>query len=350
MKVEVVPARALTADRLATWSRIQKDDSALASPFFCPQFTRIVASARDDVHVGVLEKDGRVFGFFPFQLGRLRAGVPVGWRISDYQGVVAEDGATWDAKDLIRACGLKTWEFDHVIAARSQFQPFVRTRRESPFIDVSHGFEAYLQKRREAGFGEIATASRKMRKLAREHGELRFEPHVADSEALTTLLRWKSEQYLRSGVANVLAEPWVRQVLELAHTTQEDDFAGMLSMLFAGDRVVAAHFGVRSNSVWHYWFPAYDPEFSRYSPGIALLLKMAEQAPALNLGMIDLGKGETRYKLGLMSGAVPLIEGRVEHPSLAAAAARVRHGGKALVRRTSVARPARRIMRRALRR
>jgi CelD/BcsL family acetyltransferase involved in cellulose biosynthesis len=344
--VQVVPARSLTSEQLARWSHIQAGEPALASPFFCPQFTSIVGVARDDVYVGVLEQDGRTVGFFPFHRGRAGAGRPVGWRISDYQGVIAERSAEWDAKELIRACGLKTWEFDHVIAARPEFEPFGRVQGQSPFMDLSHGFEAYLRERREAGVGEIGAARRKMRKLAREHGELRFEPHAAGPEALATLLRWKQQQYLRTGVSDTLAQSWIRRVLELVHARQEESFAGLLSLLFAGDRIVAAHLGIRSVSVWHYWFPAYDPALARYSPGIALLLKMAEHAPSVALGTIDLGRGDERYKGSLMSGAAPLLVGRVELPSLAAAMWRLRRSARALIRRTSVARPARRALRR----
>lgn len=348
MKVEVVSARSLTSAQIARWSQIQGGDPALASPFFSPQFTSIVGVARDDVYVGILEQDARTVGFFPFQRGRFGAGRPVGWRVSDYQGVIAEQGARWDGKDLIRACGLKAFEFDHVIAGRPGFEPFGRGRSQSPFMDLSRGFDAYERERRDAGVGEIVSANRKMRKLAREHGDLRFEPHAAEPEALATLLRWKQQQYLRTGVSDTLARAWIRQVLELIHVRQDESFAGVLSLLYAGDRVVAAHLGVRSASVWQYWFPAYDPAFARYSPGILLLVKMAEHAPSVGLGTIDLGRGDEEFKGILMSGAVPLIEGRVELPSLASAEWRLRRGARVLIRRTALARPARRVLRRVL--
>jgi CelD/BcsL family acetyltransferase involved in cellulose biosynthesis len=348
LNVEVVPAGSLTADQLDRWSQIRAADPAFSSPFFCPQFTGIVAAVRDDVHVGVLARDGHAFGFFPFHLGRFRTGRPVGWAISDYQGVVAERDEEWDAKDLIRACGLKTWEFDHAIAAQRQLQPFGHTKASSPVIDLSAGFDTYLQERRKAGVHEIAAVWRKMRKLEREHGALRFESSAADPEAMSMLLGWKRQQYLRTGVRDVLAWSWVREVLELARAARDERFGGLLSLLYAGDQLVAAHFGLRSGSVWHYWFPAYDPQFGKYSPGIALLLKMAEHAPLLGLEAIDLGKGDARYKDSLASNAVPLIEGRVELPSVATAAARLRRGTRRLVRRTSLARPTRRLVRRTM--
>jgi CelD/BcsL family acetyltransferase involved in cellulose biosynthesis len=346
--VDVVPAKSLSSEQLARWSHIQASDPALASPFLSPQFTSIVGVARNDVYVGVLEQDARIVGFFPFQRGRWRMGRPVGSRISDYQGVIAERGAQLDAKEMIQACGLQGWEFDHVIAARPEFAPFARARSKSPFMDLSGGFEAYLHDRRQAGVREIGAVRRKMRKLAREQGELRFQPHTDDSDARATLLRWKRQQYLRSGVSDTLAEPWIRQVLELAQARQEESFGGLLSLLYAGDRIVAAHLGLRSDSVWHYWFPAYDPELARYSPGLGLLLKMAEHAPSVPLATIDLGRGDERYKVSLMSGTVPLIQGRVEQLSVGAAISRLRGNGRALIRRTAVARPARRALRRVL--
>ena len=89
-------------------------------------------------------------------------------------------------------------------------------------------------------------------------------------------------------------------------------FAGMLSLLYAGKRLVAGHFGMRGRFAWHYWFPAYDPEMAKYSPGLILLLKMAEHAPSLGVRTIDLGLGMSLYKQRLMNASVPLAGGSVE--------------------------------------
>jgi CelD/BcsL family acetyltransferase involved in cellulose biosynthesis len=89
----------------------------------------------------------------------------------------------------------------------------------------------------------------------------------------------------------------------------------MVSALYAGDTLVAGHIGMRSEQVWHYWFPAYDATHAAFSPGSVLLLRMIEHAPAIGITRIDLGKGESRYKSRFMNGSVPLIEGRIERDS-----------------------------------
>jgi hypothetical protein len=119
----------------------------------------------------------------------------------------------------------------------------------------------------------------------------------------------------------------------------------MLSLLYAGDRLVAGHFGMRSRTVWHYWFPAYDAEMAKYSPGLILLLKMAEYAPSIGLRTIDLGKGMCLYKERLMSAAVPLASGSIELPSWLSLNRTARRAMRTAVLNSPIAGPSRRLVR-----
>jgi hypothetical protein len=98
----------------------------------------------------------------------------------------------------------------------------------------------------------------------------------------------------------------------LSQETGHKAFSGVLSALYVGNRLAAVHLGMRSFGVLHFWFPAYDPELGKYSPGLVLLVEMARAAAALGIRRIDLGRGNERYKRSLMSGAIPLAEGAVD--------------------------------------
>ena len=88
MKVTLVPGGELGSDLVRAWAEIQESNPTLASPYFHPEFTRAIATVRDDVEVAVIEDGAQVVAFFPFQRGRRSVGVPVGGIISDYQGLI----------------------------------------------------------------------------------------------------------------------------------------------------------------------------------------------------------------------------------------------------------------------
>jgi len=264
-------------------------------------------------------------GFFPFQRGRWGIGRPVGWPLSDFQGVVVGQGVKWRAEALMRACRLSAWDFDHLITSQQPFAEHHRVRHDSPYLDLSRGFEAYFEERKRTGSDQLAQALRKKRKLEREVGEVRFEFHTADDRILETLIRWKTRQYLETEALNVFGFDWTMPLLRRFLDRRGREFSVAMSALYAGERLAAAHFGIRSGSTFHWWFPAYDRGFGAYSPGLILLLEIAQVAPALGIARVDLGKGRERYKTSFMSASTCVAEGSVEYGS---AVRIIRRGGR----------------------
>ena len=295
----------LDATLLAKWRSIQSTRNAYASPYFRPEFTQAVAAVRDDVRVVVIENAGRPVGFFPHQRAGWGRGRPVGGALSDYHGVIAEAESAWSVPDLMRAARLSAWPFDHLVDEDGKFAAYVKARSASPQMD--------LTKTR-----EMPAVARKARKLAREVGELVFSLH--EPALLEQLLAWKRAQYARTGVIDAFGVGWTAALLRRIMAQQDEGFAGVCSVLRAGGEVVAVHAGMRSREVLHWWFPAYDPRFDGYSPGILLVVRLARAAAAAGLRALDLGKGDSRYKQSLAHRAAPLAEGCVEIPSLVAAA------------------------------
>jgi CelD/BcsL family acetyltransferase involved in cellulose biosynthesis len=349
MKIHVVAAAQLSAEHVAAWTKIVRDVPALDSPFFHPEFTQAVADVREGVEVAVLEDGGRPAGFFPFQRIAGDTGEPVGDPLSDFHGVVAAADVVWRPDELLRACRLKAWRFHNLLAWQQPFQPHHALRVASPQIDVSRGPEAYERERRAAGSTLFHQLRQRMRALERNCGPLRFEPHTADRDALTAVVRWKVEQYQRIGAPNYLADAWTVAMLERLLERQEQPFRGLLSALYVGDRLAAAHFGMTAGGVLHGWFPVYSQDFAKYSPGMLLWMKLIGAAPELGIRRIDLGRGDERYKSSLMTGATHVAEGAVDLRPLAGA---LRHGWltvREAVRGSVLKTPVRYVLRRARR-
>ncbi len=312
-----VKADQLTAQQVSDWSRLQQQNREFDSPYFRPEFTRAVASVRDDVEVAILERHGQSIGFLPYQRRSFNRGRPGGGRLSDFQGFIVQKEENWSAEDLLGGCGLRVWEFDHLLATQQPFLAGCAQTDQSPFIDVSQGFDKYRSDQRAAGKKELINIGRKYRKMEREVGPLRFEAHTTDARVFDQLLNWKSTQYQQSQTTNVFSYDWTVELLKHILTEQNEAFSGMLSTLHVGDRLIAIHLGMRSNRVFHYWFPAYNVEFRRYSPGTMLLIEIAKAAEALGIERIDLGKGPESYKASLMSGSIAVAEGLIDRNPVA---------------------------------
>ncbi|MBN1491123.1 MAG: GNAT family N-acetyltransferase [Phycisphaerae bacterium] len=313
-RLEVIPGRELSEDLMSRWRVLQKSDPVLSSPYFCPEFTMAVATVRSDVFVGVLRAGNTVEGFFPFQRNILGNGRPVGGALSDYHGIVGS--SSLPARDLLRQCGLKSWCFDHLVPNQQVFADHVQSTSESHVIDLSGGFEEYRRLKQQEGSDVLRRAEKRRRQLEREHGPVVFRESVTDPSVLTQLLAWKSAQYVRSSLPDIFSFKWTRSLLERILFTTGPEFSGVLSALYVNGELGAAHMGMRSASVWHWWFPSHRPNLARYSPGVQLRIEAAKTAPHRGITILDMGKGDHLHKTRLRTGAIPVAEGAVELPSL----------------------------------
>lgn len=310
MNIRTVTFDRLTSGEIAAWAAIQRGNPLLGSPYFRPEFTQAVAAVRSDVEVAVLEEVGRPVGFFPYQRSLWNRGTPVGGRLSDFQALIAPQGVSCGPIDLLRACRLRSWHFDHLLGSQHRFTPFVWREESSPYISLADGFEGYA--RQGNGHRFLPEYRRKKNKLDREVGPVRFVPHVADPAILATLMKWKNDQYSKTNNPRILDVSWIRNLLEKILEFDGESFAPMLSVLYTGDRVAAIALSMRSFGVLHQWFPAYDVEFYRHSPGALLLIETMKSAESLGIRHIDLGKGPEEYKQRSMNGVTRVVEGTAD--------------------------------------
>ncbi|MGR3802519.1 GNAT family N-acetyltransferase [Marinibacterium profundimaris] len=323
MKVEWIAAHDLDSGLRRRWRAVQSGAPVFRSPFFSVDFMRIVARHRSDLRLALLrdpDTPAEIAGFFPFHRRPGGRGVPLAGPIADYQGILGStDGV--DPARLLESCGLSHFDYDHALGTSPVFRQEAFRETASPLIDLGEGFDAWYGSRRRAT-SAIKTTERKMRKLEREIGPVRFDPDDRTPGAWDQLLAWKRAALADKGVGLTLDTPWVQGIARDIHEADGPEFSGRLSTLYAGDRLVAAHFGMRSADAWHWWFPAYDPEMSQYSPGLGLLLHCARQAAEDGMAELDLGRGSERYKREFASGARRLCEGSLERALAPMGAAR----------------------------
>jgi CelD/BcsL family acetyltransferase involved in cellulose biosynthesis len=315
MKVTLIPGQELSEDLIRIWARLHQTNPDLASPYFCPEFTKAIATVQSDIEVAILESTGKIDAFFPFQRESQRVGRPVGSVISDYHGLICERSFRFSPRELLEQSRLSVWDFDHLPVSQLDFAPFQSFIDPSPQIDISRGYDSYVQQQRKSGSEQIKKLYNLERRIERELGPLRFVAESSDAKCFTTLLNWKSGQYRLSGKPDLFAPGWIHEAVSRIFAMGAGDSLGVLSLLYAGDRLVAGHFGMRSHKVWHYWFPSYDPRAAKYSPGLILLLKMAKHAPTIGIELIDLGRGMSPYKERLMNSHTLLAGGSLELPS-----------------------------------
>ena len=312
VQVRVVATDELGPAELEAWRAIQRGQESLSSAFLAPEFAQAVGRARPDARVAVVEDRSGYVGFFAFQEGSDKHGTPIGAGICDAQAFICRPELDWDPRWLVRACGLTSWQFDHLRTEQSQFGPFHRALHRSPVIDLTAGHDAFLATVATISKDVLAQVRRRRRKLAREIGPVVTTWSEAEAlEPNRALFAWKSAQYAATGTWDRFEQPWIRDVLEDLQGSAAPDCAGVLATTRAGGRLAAVHLGLGALTSLSWWFPTYDPELGRFSPGLILLLDLAEFAAERGLSMVDLGRGEHGYKMRVSNGGYMVAEGEV---------------------------------------
>ncbi|MFJ9552045.1 GNAT family N-acetyltransferase [Streptomyces erythrochromogenes] len=310
-RIDVIRPAELSSADLELWDELRATTAPEANPFMSPDFCQAVGRVRPGARVAVVRQDGDPVGFFPFERSRWGRGRAVGLGVSDCQGAVLRPGTVVDPHELLRASSLSVWEFNHLESGQDLFLPFATGRFASPVIDLSGGYAGYESLLRAGSRTFLKAARAQERRLARQAGPLRFVFDERNPAVLRTLMSWKSAQYRRTGRRDRFSQEWINNLVRLLANHRSPSCSGLLSVLYAGGRPVAAHFGLRSRTVLSCWFPAYDRDFATFSPGRVHYLRMIEAAAAAGIGMLDLGRGDAPYKDSLKTRELIVYEGAV---------------------------------------
>jgi CelD/BcsL family acetyltransferase involved in cellulose biosynthesis len=331
MRVEVCRPGELSGADVQRWRAWQGLEPRLDSPFLSPEFTIAVGACRADARVAVVSDVDTVRAYLPFNLVRPGVAGPIGVNVGELQTVISDPGYDYDPCELVRRCGLRTWRFDHLLCGSPKLDAWTGWQDPSPVIDLSEGWAAYHESRRR--HEAVRGSERKLRKLVREQGPVQFEWSSKRPADLAAMIRWKSDQYLRTGRRNWFAFAWKRELVERLAATDAPGCSGVLSVLSVGERPVALNFNLSSSTRLCHWMPTYDVEFAAYSVGMTMTLSVAEAAAERRIGFIDLGRGGQPYKRAVASWSFPVGAGSV--PSTRAAAL-ARSAGWKVIRRVKL--------------
>lgn len=295
MQCQASPWSACRAELREAWSTIESRNSVPASPFLSWDFFESVAQVRSDVQVAVFRKGGAIVGCFPYQLRGARQAVPVASLLNDLHGPLPGDLGVEEFSQILQVAGLS--RFDFHASPSMPWNSAGDMSYEIPACRAQLGTKQgeYVTQLMDSSYS-VRQQKRKTRAMECKLGPIRMEWETRDDAILDRLLAWKTQQYRRTGVFDIVSLPWARHLLRHLLHLDSQTIQDQMSALHAGSGLVAVHFGLRRQTTLHRWFPAYSVQHVRLSPGIELFLRMADCAPGKNVTTLDLGIGNEPYK------------------------------------------------------
>ncbi|MBM4001653.1 MAG: hypothetical protein FJ297_19330, partial [Planctomycetes bacterium] len=196
--VQRVASAGLSDEIVSAWRRLALGFPTWRSPFFDPDFTRAVASVRDDVGIAVVRDAGGISGVLPFMWDTESIGRPIGGAMCDFHGPVFDLAGSFPIDETMAACGLRRWSFTHLVDPADQFRRHTVRCGTSPYADLSEGFEPYRRALEQAGHQSLKQTWRAARVIERDIGPIEFREIDDDPESFERLAQWKSDQYRRT--------------------------------------------------------------------------------------------------------------------------------------------------------
>jgi CelD/BcsL family acetyltransferase involved in cellulose biosynthesis len=307
MRVTVVRPGDLGPGEASLWARFQKSCPELQNPFFSLAFAQVVDRHRPNARVAVVEDDGAIQAFLPFDLGPQRIGMPIGDPMNNLQGFIS-GGAIVDARRVICKAGLRGWRYTAAPAKQRALAAhhYSGTLVEASLIDLSDGYESYLASRTKKFTDDFR---QQWRSMERRVGPASLEWGSTAQEHIQQLIDWKSARY--GGTRELFAEPAARRILEELSPSSSEECGGVVTVLRAGNQVLAVCSTLTAPGVISGWFMGHDPEMKKFSPGKLVLLATAEEAAQRDITRFELGAGQDAYKSRVGNASYPVAGGGV---------------------------------------
>lgn len=312
--VRVARPDELTPAEIDAWRAIQADEPVFANPLFGPDFAQAVGRVRSDVAVAVFGSAGSPVAFFAYHRRPSGFGRPIGAPFCDYHGLVAREGQGPSGEAALSATGLAAFRHSGLVDPEGAFAGMGEGSKAFS-ITLTAGADAYLETIRAASAKKFKNWRRLRHRLEADFGPLALTASrsAADFEQV---LAWKREQFVRTGVQDVLKPDWVSQLMHELFETETPTLSGLMLTLHAGETLVGGHFGIRSGDIYHPWIASTAPDLAALSPGQTFLDQAIRAMPGLGLRVYDLGPGHDHYKQPFASTSQTLKSGLTSAPGV----------------------------------
>lgn len=311
MRVDALPVRLRAA-----WQAMRDENPSLASPYFTLEFAEILAAHRADTHVLAVSRNGTPAGFLPLHLSRSGVARPIGGPLGDHHGFITTQPEL-DLEAALKQAGFGVLAYHGALADQTTFLKHCDGPPQISWVsDLSAGYEAFMADCAAADAKAMRNIRARLRKLDNLDAEVVFRIDDRRPDALARLIAAKREQYRRTRALDVFVAPWVNHTIQSLFEQRGPHLSGLLSTLEINGELAAAHFGMRSASVLHYWFPVFWPEHAHLGPGLSLYCEMARSLADDGITQIQMGPGEYDFKRRLGNAGFAIVSGQIQQASL----------------------------------
>lgn len=308
---DIQPITTLSSDDVASWSGLQQSDPSAASPYFSHGYAKAVDDVRPGVEVAVWRMGGEAIAFLPIRRSRMGMARPVGGPVDDLHGIICAPGTRLDLEAHRVRAKMQGYAFSAVPYAQCRHGLHGDRGDGNQVIDLSEGFEAWVASRSSVS-SNVRRELRKAQRLLDADNVDIFHYESSGNlpeDTLPRLVQLKTLGYGAAGHFDIFALDWPSLLLQRLLDTDTPDARGLVSTLHIDGQRAAISYVMRSSRVMHYWFPAYEAEFSNAKPGLALLLAQTKWAAETGITEFHLGLGDAQYKRQFASWMMPVRQG-----------------------------------------
>jgi CelD/BcsL family acetyltransferase involved in cellulose biosynthesis len=310
LRTELLRPQDLTAEDARLWRSFLAQRPELTGPYFDIRYVQAAASSVPNAGVARFWDGERIVGYFPYQI-RSGALQPFGAPLSDYHGVIAAPGYDMPFGELLAATGARRLEFQGWVGPMCGMARTLPLRRR--VADTSKGFEHWWATQDADHHKFFKNIGRCERNVEKDFGGFAFTWERVTPDVLDWVLRLKRDQYARSGMHDVFDCGWTYAMLSALAALEDPDY-GLRAGVFRNDgHIVAAEISLTDGQHVHFWFPAYDPAYYRYSVGILLTVAIIRHCAPLGIKSFDFGTGGEDYKSPLTTDGGGCLEGNLKY-------------------------------------